>query len=493
MDELKELTSIIRARFPIVLIETHEEPRARQLLEKLANLEEQALFSWSVADGLCRAKPNERVAQTHNLQEALRHIDQSPQNGLYVLCDAHPFLDNPINVRLVREIALDYYKSARTLVFISPKLELPSELLRVSARFRLSLPNRARIKDIIRTEAQLWKSQSGEALRGEQQVLELLVMHLQGLDEEDVLRLVRQAIRDDGAITRSDLERVLRFKHEAFGGAGMLHYENDVAHFDDIGGLGQLKHWLEMRRQAFVTAEEDAGQDRPKGVLLLGVQGGGKSLAARAIAGQWGLPLMRLDFASLYAKFHGDTERNLRAALETAEGMAPCVLWIDELEKGLASDSGGESDGGVSRRVLGTLLTWLSSKRKPVFIVATANDISQLPPELIRKGRFDEIFFVDLPQAQAREAIVTIHLKRRKFMPEDFDVALLAGHCNGFAGAEIEQAIVSALFEARTRGEALANAHIEAEMRRTRPLSVVMSERIDALRDWANARAVSAD
>lgn len=493
MDEVRELSSIIRARFPIVLIETHEEPRARRLLEQIANLESQALFTWSVADGLVRVLRSERVAQTHNLQDALRHIDQSPQNGIYVMCDAHPFLDNPINVRLIREIALDFSKTARTLVFISPRLELPSELLRLSARFKLTLPNRQRIKELIRTEAQLWQSQSGEALRGDQQILDLLLMHLQGLEEEDVLRLVRQAIRDDGALTRKDLDRVLRFKHEAFGGAGMLCYENEVARFDDIGGLAQLKHWLETRRQAFMSVDEEDYADRPKGVLLLGVQGGGKSLAARAIAGQWGLPLMRLDFASLYTKFHGETERNLRNALEAAEGMAPCVLWIDELEKGLASDSGGESDGGVSRRVLGTLLTWLSGPRKPVFIVATANDISQLPPELIRKGRFDEIFFVDLPIEAARRAIVEIHLKRRKFKPADFDVAGLAAGCDGFAGAEIEQAIVSALFEAKTRGEPFSDAHIRAEMARTRPLSVVMSERIDALRDWARDRAVSAD
>jgi SpoVK/Ycf46/Vps4 family AAA+-type ATPase len=230
-------------------------------------------------------------------------------------------------------------------------------------------------------------------------------------------------------------------------------------------------------------------------MLLLGVMGGGKSLAARAVAGEWGVPLMRLDFGALYNKFYGESERNLRNALAAAQGMAPCVLWIDELEKGI-STGGGDQDGGVSRRVLGTFLTWLSergSARQPVFIIATANDIASLPPELIRKGRFDEIFFVDFPNAPAREQIFSIHLKKRGLDPSAFDLAACATGASGYSGAEIEQAVISAILEARARGGAVGTEDVLRELGRTRPLSVVMSERVGALREWAHDRAVLAD
>jgi SpoVK/Ycf46/Vps4 family AAA+-type ATPase len=227
--------------------------------------------------------------------------------------------------------------------------------------------------------------------------------------------------------------------------------------------------------------------------MLLGVQGCGKSLAAKAVAGSWGTPLMRLDFGALYNKFLGETERNLREALKVADAMAPSVLWMDEIEKGVAGDAGGESDGGVSRRVLGTLLTWMNERTSRVFMVATANDIARLPPEFLRKGRFDEIFFVDLPGAAAREEILRIHLGRNKQDAAGFDVARLALQCDGFSGAEIEQAIVAALYEAHAAKKGLGNEAIEQEFKRTRPLSVVMAEKVAALREWARGRAVPAD
>ena len=246
-----------------------------------------------------------------------------------------------------------------------------------------------------------------------------------------------------------------------------------------------------MRRKPFLDPSA-ANIDRPKGIVLLGVQGGGKSLVARAVAGEWDVPLMRLDFGALYNKYYGETERNLRNAFAAAEAMSPCVLWIDEIEKGIATDEGDGNDG-VSRRVLGSLLTWMSERKEPVFIVATSNDISRLPPELIRKGRFDEIFFVDFPSEDARTQIATIHLKKRGYDPAHFDVAALAKLSESFSGAEIEQAIVSASFETRARDEVLRSADILAEIERTRPLSVIMAERIDALRMWASERAVFAD
>lgn len=499
--EVEELGALLRSKVPLILVETHEEPRVLKLLSQACNLEQQVLLRWSIVDGIARVtgaaggvdRSDAGYTQTNDLVDALKHIDKSPQNGVYALCDAHPGLKDPVCVRLIREIALEHYRCARTLVFVSPRLEdMPSELLRLASHFRPALPTRDDIRAIISEEADLWHSQTGEKARGDRASVDQLVMHLTGLEFDDVRRLVRQALRGDGEINGHDIRRVLATKHAALGGAGVLGFEHSRTRFDDVGGLARLKHWIGLRRAPFLDAD---GVDTPKGVLLLGVMGGGKSLSARAIAGEWGVPLMRLDFGAIYNKFYGESERNLRQALAAAEGMSPCVLWIDELEKGIATGGGGDSgDGdGVSRRVLGTLLTWLAERSKPVFIVATANDIAALPPELIRKGRFDEIFFVDFPQGPAREQIFSIHLTKRRLDPAQFDLAGLAHLADGYSGAELEQAIVAANFEARARQAIVATDDVRRELERTRPLSVVMAEKVHALRAWAHDRAVLAD
>ena len=512
--EIKEISALLRARVPLILIETHEEPRILKLLTQASNLENQLMMRWSIVDGLGRVigtgggvgnahaartgdDHGKAIYQTNELIGCLRHIDKSTQNGVYVLCDAHPGFNDAVAVRLIREIAMDHAKCARTLVFVSPTLEdIPSELLRLAAHFKPKLPTRDDIRTIVVNEAQLYRTQNGGKVRGDRRTVDLLIMHLLGLEFEDVRRLVRQALRADGEINQDDIRRILAIKHEALGGAGVLGFEESAFKFDAIGGLSRMKHWVTLRQKPFLDPGT-ATLDRPKGILLLGVMGGGKSLAARAIAGEWNVPLMRLDFGAMYNKFYGESERNLRTALAAAEGMAPCVLWIDELEKGLGAGA-GEQDGGVSRRILGTFLTWLSERSnaaKPVFIVATANDISTLPPELIRKGRFDEIFFVDFPNAAAREQVFAIHLKRRGFDPKNFKLTELAASASSFSGAEIEQAIIAAIFEARSRDgdQTLASSDILHELERTRPLSVVMAERIGQLRAWAHDRAVLAD
>jgi SpoVK/Ycf46/Vps4 family AAA+-type ATPase len=493
-EELNELSSLLKSKVPVILIETHEEPRILKLLHQACNLEQHLMFRWSITDGIARFTRDDPIYNTNNLIDALKHIDKSPQNGVYVFCDAHPGLKDPINVRLIREIALEHYKTARTLVFVSPKLEeLPSEILRLAAHFRPQLPTRDEIKSIIAEEAELWRSQSGEKARAERGLVDTLILHLMGLEQDDVRRLVRQALRVDGELNSNDLRRVLATKHAALGGGEALGFETSSVRFADVGGLSRMKHWIELRRGPFLDSMRGMSIDSPKGVVLLGVQGGGKSLAARAIAGEWNVPLMRMDFGALYNKYYGETERNLRQAFAVAEGMAPCVLWMDEIEKGVATAGSGEQDGGVSRRVLGSLLTWMSERKKPVFIVATANDISSLPPELVRKGRFDEIFFVDFPNAAAREQIFRIHLKKRGLDPAKFDIPAIAQRAPQFSGAEIEQAIVAASFEARARNAPVTSEDVIGELERTRPLSVVMAERIDDLRAWASDRAVMAD
>ena len=282
----------------------------------------------------------------------------------------------------------------------------------------------------------------------------------------------------------------MQAKYELLNRGGALQFEYDTARFKDVGGLQRLKAWLTQRRPAFRGDTSAAHLDTPKGILLLGIQGCGKSLAAKATAGLFGVPLLRLDFGSIYDKYHGETERKLRESLNTADVMAPCVLWIDEIEKGIAG-RGGET--GTTQRVLGSFLTWMAERNSHVFLVATANDISALPPELIRKGRFDEIFFADLPNATTRASIFLIHLKNRQQQPADFNIEQLAKVTDGFSGAEIEQAIVSSLYAAYAKRQKLLTAHVLEEIQRTRPLSVVMREQVAAMRDWAKGRTVPCD
>jgi SpoVK/Ycf46/Vps4 family AAA+-type ATPase len=281
----------------------------------------------------------------------------------------------------------------------------------------------------------------------------------------------------------------MRAKYDLLGRDSPLSFEYETAKFSEIGGMQRLRQWLETRR-SFFRDEPPAHLDPPRGLLLLGVQGCGKSLAAKAAAGIFGVPLLRLDFGILYSKYYGETERNLRKALDTSEVMAPCVLWVDEIEKGSAV---GSEDDGLSRRVLGTLLTWMSERKKAVFLVATANDISCLPPELVRKGRFDEIFFVDLPSPANRSEILRIHLIKRGLDPQQFDLAALAEATSGFSGSEIEQAIVSSMYTAHAQSRVPSMEDLLAEIRQTRPLSVVMSEKVAEVRDWAKDRTVPCD
>jgi SpoVK/Ycf46/Vps4 family AAA+-type ATPase len=370
-------------------------------------------------------------------------------------------------------------------------LTIPPELERSTARFALSVPNREQLKSIVLEEARAWsRRNSGRNVSTRKQLLERLVENLGGLPQRDAKRLARGAIEDDGAITEEDLPAVMEAKFKLLGQDGVLSYEYDTARFAEVGGLERLKTWLRLREPVFAGTLRKPGLDIPKGILLLGVQGCGKSLAAKAVAGSWSVPLLRLDFGTLYNKYHGETERNLREALKQAETMSPCVLWIDEIEKGLSTDG---SDSGTSRRVLGTLLTWMAENDERAFLVATANDIESLPPELLRKGRMDEIFFVDLPDRDTRRRIFEIHLEKRELKLDTADVDALADACDGFSGAEIEQVVVSALYTSHARGEPLGTQALDQEIRDTRPLSVVMAERVGALRAWAAQRTVPAN
>ena len=496
MDGHHDLELILKSRAPIVVIESQDEARVLELLQSIAMRRASEsytpLFRWSVTDGLQRLD----IAlepQTLNSEptDVLKHIRAVTKAGIYVLLDFHPFLQDPVHVRLLKDICIRYRELERQIVLLSHNVDVPDELESFCARFDMSLPTDSERKQIVQ---KVIKDYNGEhpssPVEVDPKASSLLVQNLSGLTYGDTERLAHNAIFLDGAVSKSDLPGVMQAKYELLNSGGTLQFEYDTASFSDVGGLTRLKSWLSQRRSAFRGDAAAAHLDPPKGVLLLGIQGCGKSLAAKATAAIFGVPLLRLDFGTIYNKYHGETERKLRESLQTADVMAPCVLWIDEIEKGIAG-RGGET--GTTQRVLGTFLTWMAERRKQVFVVATANDITSMPPELVRKGRFDEIFFVDLPNAENRAAILAIHLSNRDQSLANFDIKALAAEMDGFSGAEIEQAIVAALYLAHARKEPLQDAHIRAEIQQTSPLSVVLSERIDAIRTWAAGRTVSAD
>jgi ATPase family associated with various cellular activities (AAA) len=494
-DPRRELETLLASRLALIVVESREESRVLELVREMSFKVRQGrgwgVFQWTVTEGLNRVDvdmggPQRMLADPGQL---LKHLKATPMPGIYVLMDFHPYLKEPVNVRLLKDIAEGYDRVARTIVLVSYEVALPEELEPFAARLNLALPsNNERLMIITRVVKEWTAANPTKPVHLEPEVLARLVENLNGLTASDAERLVRHAIFAHGALAMSDIPEVQSAKYELLNRGGTLSYEPASAKFSDVGGLQNLRRWLTSRKPAFDGSAPEL--DPPKGALLLGVQGCGKSLAARAAAGIFGVPLVRLDFGALYSKWQGEAEKNLRESLKAAEGLAPCVLWVDEIEKALA---GGDGDDGVSRRVLGTFLTWLAEHRARIFVVATANDITALPPELIRKGRFDEIFFVDLPGPAARAEILAIHAHKRGLALTPSELAALASRCESFSGAEIEQAIVAALYSAHAAGRPVNAALIAQEMRTTRPLAVVMAEKVAALRAWAAGRTVSAD
>jgi SpoVK/Ycf46/Vps4 family AAA+-type ATPase len=493
VQDVNEIKLLLDSRIPLLVIETFEEKKALDVLLKVANKQGKDLHRWSVTEGLTRLNFGPQLvakgSELNDPEDMLRHIKQQQQPAMFALCDLHPFLvDQAQVVRLLKDIALNHFAVPHTIVLLSYQLRLPPELVRYSAAYSLTLPDDEKIMEIIREEAKDWSDRhAGARVKTDNLTLKKIVNNLQGMSVSDVRRLVRSAIWNDGSLAEDDVPRINKAKFALLDMEGVISFEQKTEDFSNVGGLHNLKRWLLTRREAFNT--EDSTLDRPKGILLLGVQGSGKSLAAKAVAGLWGLPLMRMDVGALYNKFHGETERNLREALKLADAMSPCVLWLDEIEKGMAQDG---NDNGVSQRLLGTLLTWMAERRTRVFIVATSNDITRLPPELIRKGRLDEIFFVDLPEQDVRKDIFNIHLRKRACSLAQFDIAQLAAATQGFSGSEIEQAIIAALYSAAAESKPLATELLLGEIAATSPLSVVMAEQISRLRLWAEDRTIPA-
>ncbi|SDD65560.1 AAA family ATPase [Aquimonas voraii] len=492
MFEARDLAALLRSGAPLVVVETHEEGLLLEAFRQVVAELLRPLFSWSITQGLQRLDLDEEgLAACNDSSQLLELMHADARRSIWLLFDFSPYLRYAMSIRRLREVVLGQAAAKHSVVLVGAKVELPEELEPLATRFEVRLPDEARLGQMLREEAFAYsREHGGKRVQVEAAAQRQLLRHLRGLSLLDARQIVRQLIHDDGAIRDDDVARAQQAKFKLLGSGGVLHFEADVAHFDQVAGLSRLKRWIEQRRRIFIEGKGPPGLDPPRGLLLLGVQGAGKSLAAKACAGGFGVPLLRLDFGALYNKYHGETERNLRDSLRAAEAMAPCVLWCDEIEKGLATSN---SDDGVSRRVLGALLTWMSERKQPVFLVATANSIEQLPPELLRKGRFDEIFFVDLPGASAREHAFAIHLGRRQQSIEAFDLAALAAASAGFSGAEIEQAVVAALYDSHAEGQRLDQSHLLRALRGTRPISVVMAEQVARLRQWAAERCVPAD
>ncbi len=495
MSELQDLSALVRSNTALVVIETPDEARVVDLFRHVLMNVWRALYRWSITEGMRRVDLDREDAaeSAPDISTTLLAIKAHEQRGIYLLLDVAPYLGYASTQRMLREIVERRDCLEHTVVLVGNKVELPPELETLAVRFSLRLPDENALLKMVNDEAGLYQRENGgrrvEIDRG---ALATIVRNLRGLSLTEARRIARHLIFSDGALGEKDLPQLAKLKFELLNKSGHLHFEYDTAQFADIAGVARLKQWIGHRREVFIGGDLPHGLDPPKGILLLGVQGCGKSLAAKAVAGGFGVPLVRLDFGTLYNKYHGETEKNLREALASAEQLQPCVLWIDELEKGLAS-SGSSEDGGVSQRVLGYFLTWMAERKSKVFMVATANAVQELPPELLRKGRFDEIFFVDLPSHAARGEIFRLHLEKRRVDWSGFSLSALAEASDGFSGAEIEQAIVSAMYAAHAEKSSVSEARVLGEIRNTRPLSVLMAEQVQGLREWARTRTVPAD
>ncbi len=489
-DSARDLEILIRSRYPVVAVDTLEEDRLRALLGRVARRLDVPLFTWSRTQGLVREGKDQATYDTADPFKMLAHLEASAAPGVVLLADFHPYFDDPLLVRKLREVLPAFTDDRRALVLSGHGVRLPPEIGKQGVPYKLSLPDLATIQAELRQVVRRAALEEGVRIEIGQAEADGMARELQGLSLDEIHRVVRRAMVTDGRLTASDIQLIREAKRDTVAQTGLLEFF-PATDPEPIGGMDALRAWLKKRHGALGPEAREFGLEPPRGVLLMGVQGCGKSLMARNVAAEWGLALVRLDPASLYDKYVGETERNLRQALETANAMSPVVLWIDEIEKGFARD-GGEADGGVSGRLLGTFLTWLQERDSGVFVVATANDVDRLPPELLRKGRFDEVFFVDLPGPAARRDILALHLARRGRDPRRFDLDQLAGAAEGFSGSELEQAVVAGLYTAFAEKTDLNQETLLAEIETAVPLSVTLSERVGALRRWADGRAVPA-
>lgn len=520
-DPLARLKVLLDSSTPIVAIESVEEVRAVRLVRAACAALNLATFEWTIASGLVRCGsdvgevvPEARAVSTsaygaaaqealvnskaiYNSQEPaqmLANLEGISVGAAFILKDLHRHMGEPVVVRRLRDVGQKFSENRRTIVLTSPKIEIPAELEGLVEFLQFPLPDRRRLRQIIdETVARISKNHTLQR-RLDAQGYDAVVDGLRGLTEEEAERALSQALVARNGLCAEIAEDVHETKKCLLRRSEMLEFVEAGDALAGVGGMDNLKRWLAQRRGSWEDAAREFGLEAPHGVIVLGVQGCGKSRCARAVAGEWNLPLVKFDTAAIYDKYIGETEKRIRKVFEVAEGLAPCVLWIDELEKVFAG-SGPDSasaDAGVSSRLLASFLSWMQDRKTPVFVAATCNNVSALPPELIRKGRFDELFFVDLPNQAEREQILSIQLKKRKRNPGEFDLQTVATAAKGFSGAEIDAAVQTSMYAAYSSKNDVSTQALLDALRATVPLSTTRAEEIEALRQWARTRAVPA-
>jgi hypothetical protein len=477
----EDLSAHIRARYSLISIQTSEEERALRVIDSICEARKSGLYVWSRTQGIVRS-----TASLPDLVDplgVLKWYEAQTEKSLLVLKDFHPYLKEPSVVRKLRDLGQSLKRQTKNILFLSPSFAVPNDLQKEIALIDLPLPTRDEIRPLVdRAATALGEECVADSAR------EAVVDAAGGLTLEEVENVLAKSMVSRGGL---DTRMVLEEKKQIVRKTGLLEFIDTSGSAQvGVGGLGLLRQWLSSRRKGFSSEAKSLGLPAPKGMLLVGVPGCGKSLTAQAVSQEWLLPLLRLDLGKVFSGIVGSSENNIRSALSTCEAVAPCILWLDEIEKGLSgTSSSGQSDGGTTSRVFGTLLTWMQEKKSPVFVVATANDISALPPELLRKGRFDEIFFVDLPTMEERQQIFEIQLTKYAWdLPSDA-LPLLVSKSDGYSGGEIEQALVAGRYLAFGAGVPFAAEHVVRALEESVPLSQTMRDRIETLRAWAKHRA----
>lgn len=481
----KSIDILVRARYPLIYVISFEEDRVYRALKATLKNKNKRIYRWSVTEGL-ETDDGSYLSEFKEPLKVLEYINQIDVDGIFILKDYHHYMNDAVVIRKLRDLGQKLKMSRKNVIFLSPVLKVPTELEKEITVIDYKLPDKQEMSEIVKATARgvggdVEKSISDPA------VLNKIVESAIGLTGEEAENVFAKSIVESKGF---NLKTILSEKEQIIRKSGVLEYYHASENMSGVGGLEELKSWLTKRGKAFSVEAREFGLPEPKGVLLLGIPGCGKSLTAKAISTMWQLPLLKLDVGKVFSSLVGSSEENVRRAIATAESIAPSILWLDEMEKGFSGlGSSGQTDGGTTARVFGTFLTWLQEKKSPVFVVATCNNVSQLPPELLRKGRFDEIFFVDLPTKDERKQIFQIHLERKKRDVKKFDLDKLAELTKDFAGSEIEEIVVAGLYDAFDSGHDLTQKNLESVISGMIPLSQTMGDQIKATRDWAKIRA----
>jgi SpoVK/Ycf46/Vps4 family AAA+-type ATPase len=486
----EELSILVQAQYPLIYLVTSEEERSEQAIAKIAQMKTQhrRIFVWTVTHGLVEYGQPRQTAQHNTVspEAAIEHVVRQREPGIYIFKDIHPFISSPAVNRWLRDAIASFKGTEKIIILMSPIQEVPIELEKDVVVIDYPLPDLAELDRVLTVQLEQAKNR-----RLTTEVREKLLKAALGLTKDEAEKVYRKAYVKASRLTEEEVDIVLSEKKQLIRRNGILEYIEEDETINAVGGLEELKKWLKQRSDAFTERAREYGLPQPKGMLILGVPGCGKSLIAKTTSRLWGLPLLRLDMGRVYdGSMVGRSEANLRNALKTAESISPVILFIDELDKAFAGGTGSaDSDGGTSSRIFGSFLTWMQEKTSPVFVMATANRVERLPGEFLRKGRFDEIFFVDLPTPEERQDIFNIHLSKRRSDITRFDLEQLAKVSEGFSGAEIEQALIAAMYEAFAQDREFTQLDIIAAIKSTLPLSRTMTEQVTALRDWARQRA----